>query len=491
MATVEACVNWIAFESEDYDGYGGENGYGWARATTDEVAAGLGIDPEQAYRLLKSAARKKLVLQDMNRRKGVQTKRFGESQVGWAIWEVHLTEAQTHQRDPEKNPNLKQTPNARPKILIVSSNVVSDAELDQHGLSTRRYMRLGSGGMGQRIRPTAIDTIKVETHPEWARSTGERYARLNWCEACAQYTEWAGGECTNCPGGAADGGEPVDYEPNASPHDTSHLNALELRLSHERERLRAARTPREQAFRAQQVASCEREIAGERKFLRERGIDLSVDDDVAALSDDELLAELESNPSSPLEWIKGLGVDRDGHNLTWWKNKTAKWRGSSYERPTVYIQVRAYDRAGQPSRDRNEFGVDQLKEAKAFAKEWTTNNGTAEVEGRVVIPHQGSVTIPIGEWRNSASDGYYVWSVEGQTQMPVTRRGPFADYDEAITVAKQETRGAGSYDSVVSFGGDPEAGDFVIQKAFKAWSGEVHYASDLPRVGGRLRELRR
>lgn len=88
-------------------------------------------------------------------------------------------------------------PNARPEILIVSTNLVSDAELDKHNLATRRYMRIGPSGTGQRIRPSPIDMIKVETHPEWARATGEKYARLHWCETCEQYTEWAGGECQN------------------------------------------------------------------------------------------------------------------------------------------------------------------------------------------------------------------------------------------------------------------------------------------------------
>ncbi len=101
--------------------------------------------------------------------------------------------------------------------------------------------------------------------------------------------------------------EDTDLTPNADSPDLSHLAALELRLSHERERLRAARTSREKAFRAQQVAGCEREIAGERKFLSDRGVDLSIDDDVAGLSDDELLAELESNPASYYVWVLHSG----------------------------------------------------------------------------------------------------------------------------------------------------------------------------------------
>lgn len=49
--------------------------------------------------------------------------------------------------------------------------------------------------------------------------------------------------------------------------DTTHLHALELRLSHERERLRCARSGPERDLRAVWVAQIEREIADERRFL--------------------------------------------------------------------------------------------------------------------------------------------------------------------------------------------------------------------------------
>jgi hypothetical protein len=101
MPTPAQAASFIALESEDYDGLGGANGYGWARATTDDVAAGIGVSTEEAYRLLKAAAKKGLVHQDAFRRKGVSTGRFGASQVGWAIWEVHLTREQTIERDGE------------------------------------------------------------------------------------------------------------------------------------------------------------------------------------------------------------------------------------------------------------------------------------------------------------------------------------------------------------------------------------------------------
>lgn len=118
------------------------------------------------------------------------------------------------------------------------------------------------------------------------------------------------------------------------------------------------------------------------------------------------------------------------------------------------------------------------------------SGGTAQVEGRVEIPYQSGVTIEIGEWKNAASNGWYVWTVDGESFVPVSRRGPFEQQDEALGVAKQTIRGGSVYDAVISLGGDPDASDFEIWKSFKAGSGEVHYASDLPRVGGRLREYR-
>lgn len=300
MVTVADVVRWIALESEDYDAYGGSKGNGFARATTDDVAAGLGISPEEAYKLLKAAARKGLVHQDKERRKGVSTGRFGASQVGWAIWEVHLDDEQTAEHE-------------------------------------RRELK-----------------------------------------------------------------------PNAS----------------------------------------------------------------------------------GLEWVKGDGVDRDGHNLTWWKNKAAKWSKSIHDRPKVFIQVRCWDRTGASTRDWPQFEPGELKEAKAYAKEFIEKTGgTCQVEGRVEIPYQNGVTIELGEWKNAGSDGFYVWSVD-KTGTPFTRRGPFRDLDEAVTIAKQAAKAGSTYDEGVTFGSDPEASDFEIVKAFKAWSAEVHHSSDLPSIGVRLKEYR-
>jgi hypothetical protein len=68
--------------------------------------------------------------------------------------------------------------------------------------------------------------------------------------------------------------------------NTSHLNALELRLSHERNYLAKAKTDKERALRKVWIAQIEKEIAGERKFLGKKK-DPDVD-----MSDDELLAAL-------------------------------------------------------------------------------------------------------------------------------------------------------------------------------------------------------
>lgn len=68
--------------------------------------------------------------------------------------------------------------------------------------------------------------------------------------------------------------------------DFSHLNALELNLSHERVRLSQATAAQDIALRKVWVVQLEREIANEYAFL---GIDQIVDCD---LSDDELFAEL-------------------------------------------------------------------------------------------------------------------------------------------------------------------------------------------------------
>lgn len=69
----------------------------------------------------------------------------------------------------------------------------------------------------------------------------------------------------------------------------THLDVLNLRLSHERLRLAAAKSEAERQLRSVWVAQMEREIAAEYVFL---GIAQPATLDEILLSDDELLAEL-------------------------------------------------------------------------------------------------------------------------------------------------------------------------------------------------------
>ena len=68
--------------------------------------------------------------------------------------------------------------------------------------------------------------------------------------------------------------------------DLSHLDALNVRLSHERSYLAAAKTNKERKLRKVWIAQIEKEIAVEMEFL-------SIGDSVECdMSDDELLAAL-------------------------------------------------------------------------------------------------------------------------------------------------------------------------------------------------------
>lgn len=67
--------------------------------------------------------------------------------------------------------------------------------------------------------------------------------------------------------------------------DLSHLNALNLRLSHERGYLAAAKTNKEREIRKVWVAQIEKEIAHEMDFLGNTAIECE-------MSDEELLAAL-------------------------------------------------------------------------------------------------------------------------------------------------------------------------------------------------------
>ena len=66
----------------------------------------------------------------------------------------------------------------------------------------------------------------------------------------------------------------------------THLNALQLRLSNERNRLATAKTLSEKELRAVWVKQLEKEVAGEMAFLAQNQIE-TVD-----MADDDLLAAL-------------------------------------------------------------------------------------------------------------------------------------------------------------------------------------------------------
>lgn len=68
--------------------------------------------------------------------------------------------------------------------------------------------------------------------------------------------------------------------------DLSHLHALELKLSHERDYLSREKTEGGRELRRVWIAQIEREISGERALL---GLPT---DDVMAIDDDALLNEL-------------------------------------------------------------------------------------------------------------------------------------------------------------------------------------------------------
>lgn len=72
--------------------------------------------------------------------------------------------------------------------------------------------------------------------------------------------------------------------------ETDHLDAIDLRLSHERARVAAAKTPQEKEWREHNVRMIEREREGEIAFLAKRGITFQTIDEI--MSDDELLAAL-------------------------------------------------------------------------------------------------------------------------------------------------------------------------------------------------------
>lgn len=193
----------------------------------------------------------------------------------------------------------------------------------------------------------------------------------------------------------------------------------------------------------------------------------------------------------PLEWVKAEGADRDGHTLAWWRSKQEKWK-SSGRRPKIEIRVVGYLSNGQRG-ETFEFGPDELAAAKAKAKEWAQSTDGSGMVGVIVdVPYDSMRRFDIGEWRSTGPRGYFVWQVRVEDQIPIDCRGPIADPDEAYALAREQAKTSESGKSfVVTWGDDPEKPDFEIVKAWKGWLAEVHTLSELPRLGGRLRERRR
>jgi hypothetical protein len=70
--------------------------------------------------------------------------------------------------------------------------------------------------------------------------------------------------------------------------DTNHLVALQSRLSREKARLAAARSPKEIQTRTVWVAQAEREVAAELRFLGLPDAPVNIDE----ILDDDIFAEL-------------------------------------------------------------------------------------------------------------------------------------------------------------------------------------------------------
>jgi len=192
-----------------------------------------------------------------------------------------------------------------------------------------------------------------------------------------------------------------------------------------------------------------------------------------------------------VEWVpedaRGRMISHWGtHDFAWWKKQA---RGKREMRPTTFIVVRCFDRAGKPA-ETVEFEDTALVKAKARAKAWVESGGmSAMVEGKVRIPYEGTYPVQtFGEFRPKEDQSVWVWDVRDDG-MPYGRRGPYSDVDEAYRDARRFAEASGR-DNVVTHGSDPEALSFEILKAYKGRSGEVFLTSDLARAGRRLGEYR-
>ena len=73
--------------------------------------------------------------------------------------------------------------------------------------------------------------------------------------------------------------------------ELSHLDAIDLRLSHERSRVSEAKTDKEREWRQHNVRQIERERQQEITFLAKRGVVVT---EAPEMTLDEILAELET-----------------------------------------------------------------------------------------------------------------------------------------------------------------------------------------------------
>jgi hypothetical protein len=198
------------------------------------------------------------------------------------------------------------------------------------------------------------------------------------------------------------------------------------------------------------------------------------------------------NAKSKTVWEKGSGPQRVSHwgehPLSWWRNKIKNYRGDMP--PRLSIEVRVWDRAGKQS-SREEFVADDLRGAKAFAKQWVDDTqGTASVRATVYILGEGDFTVEeFGEYKVDAPTAFYVWAVDSDFQ-PFARRGPWNDRDQAYREARDMAQRSETHHQVVTLGDDPEQTGFDVYKAFRARSGEVFLTSELGRAGERLGEYR-
>jgi hypothetical protein len=172
--------------------------------------------------------------------------------------------------------------------------------------------------------------------------------------------------------------------------------------------------------------------------------------------------------------IAGFGE----HDLAWWKKKVKTWKGE-YNRPSLTVRITLWDIAGQriPLKlSESEFSLEDLKKAKAVAEEHVSaGKGSASVYVHLDVAHTGSGNFDLGNYEPVGPTGFYLWRVT-RAGVPVARRGPWVDQDEAKEIGRTGARGS-NYDEVLTFGDDPSQQGFEIVRRYRAGSGEVYTTS--------------